>query len=76
MNTWQKIAIGIAAAIAWGAALWVGFAWPTLAAPMAEVKMLAQNILSGLGLYHLLITPPPVVPTSLATPDSSSQSNP
>ena len=79
MSAWQKIIVGIFAVAAWGVALWVGFAWPALAVPMAEVKMLAQGVLSGLGMYHLLITPPPAsaaVQTPQAASDTSTPPNP
>lgn len=59
MNTWQKITVGALASIAWSISLWVSFQYPALAAQMAEIKMAAQGVLSGLGVYHLLITPPP-----------------
>lgn len=71
MNTWQKITVGTLAAIVWGVALYVAFIYPTLAAPMAEVKMVAQNVLAGIGLYHLLITPSPTADTP---PDSATPS--
>ncbi|HEX8955839.1 MAG TPA: hypothetical protein VF798_06175 [Burkholderiaceae bacterium] len=53
MNTWQKIAIGSLAAAAWIAACYIAYAMPALAADMAQVKLGATTVISGLGIWHL-----------------------
>ena len=58
MNTNQKIVVGVLAAIAWIGAIVAAHAYPDMAAAMGEIKMGAQSVLTGLGVYHLTVAKP------------------
>jgi hypothetical protein len=70
MTTWQKIFIGVLAAIIWAVAVYVGYTIPVLSAPMEQVKTTAYDVLMGVGLYHLVGAGKP---STSAPPDPPSQ---
>ncbi len=53
MNTWQKIIVGGIAALVWILTIPLSHLYPDMAAQIAQVQFGAQNILLGLGVWHM-----------------------